>query len=214
MSTATPHIILIVDDDPLVLSALRRLLLREGYRVLAAASGTEGLELLRNNEVSLIISDQRMPVVIGAEFLARARLISPYSMRIMLTGYSEVETLAQAINEGGIHFYCSKPWDDGQLRLVVRQLFDHRLHPRAFEPGHHPLHHGGQVLGQRDGQGERGPLASGWVQGIVALGCAASSAQEGGQQQGEQEAGIGGVPADHKVKFKGPAALFPTLSSS
>ncbi len=124
MSTATPHIILIVDDDPLVLSALRRLLLREGYRVLAAASGTEGLELLRNNEISLIISDQRMPVVIGAEFLARARLISPYSMRIMLTGYSEVETLARAINEGGIHFYCSKPWDDGQLRLVVRQLLD------------------------------------------------------------------------------------------
>jgi CheY-like chemotaxis protein len=124
MSTGTPHTILIVDDEPLVLSSLRRLLLREGYRVLTAPSGTEGLELLRNNEVSLIISDQRMPVVIGAEFLARARLVSPYSMRIMLTGYSEVEAAAQAINEGGIHFYFSKPWDDGQLRLAVRQLLD------------------------------------------------------------------------------------------
>lgn len=124
MPTGTPHLILVVDDDPHVLSSLRRLLSREGYRILAATSGTEGLELLRNNAVSLIISDQRMPVVIGAEFLARARLVSPHCMRIMLTGYSEVETVAQAVNEGGIHFYFSKPWDDGQLRLAVRQLLD------------------------------------------------------------------------------------------
>lgn len=124
MSTRTPHTILIVDDEPHVLSSLRRLLSREGYRILAATSGAEGLELLRNHAVSLIISDQRMPVVIGAEFLARARLVSPHSMRIMLTGYAEVEAAAQAINEGGIHFYFSKPWDDAQFQLAVRQLLD------------------------------------------------------------------------------------------
>lgn len=124
MSTRTPHTILTVDDDPYVLSSLRRLLAREGYRILEAANGAEGLELLRNHAVSLIISDQRMPVVIGAEFLARARLVSPHSMRIMLTGYAEVEAVAQAINEGGIHFYFNKPWDDAQLQLAVRQLLD------------------------------------------------------------------------------------------
>jgi CheY-like chemotaxis protein len=124
MSTPTPHTILTVDDDPHVLSSLRRLLSREGYRVLAATSGAEGLELLKSNAVALIISDQRMPAVIGAEFLARARLVSPHSMRIMLTGYAELEAAAQAINEGGIHFYFRKPWDDDQLRLAVRQLLD------------------------------------------------------------------------------------------
>ncbi len=124
MPATSPHTILIVDDEPLVLNALRRVLSRDGYRVLAATSGAEGLELLQGNAVSLIISDQRMPVVIGAEFLARARLVSPHSMRIMLTGYAEVEDAARAVNEGGIHFYFRKPWDDSQLRLVVRQLLD------------------------------------------------------------------------------------------
>ncbi|MCC7261165.1 MAG: response regulator [Candidatus Latescibacteria bacterium] len=124
MPPANAHTILIVDDEPHILSALRRLLAREGYLILTATSGAQGLELLQDNAVSLIISDQRMPVVIGAEFLGRARLVSPHSMRLILTGYAEVEAAAQAVNEGGIHFYLRKPWDDGQLRLVVQQLLD------------------------------------------------------------------------------------------
>jgi len=124
MPADTPHTILIVDDEPYVLSALRRLLVRDGHRILTTTSPAEGLELLQADRVSLVISDQRMPAVVGAEFLARARQLSPHSMRIMLTAYAEVEAAAQAVNEGGIHFYFRKPWDEGQLRLVVRQLLD------------------------------------------------------------------------------------------
>lgn len=115
------HTLLFVDDELGVLHALRRLFRREDYQVLTATSGREGLDLLKKNEVSLIISDQRMPQMIGAEFLAHARALSPYSIRIMLTGYSDIEAATQAINEGGIFRYITKPWEDEQLRATVRE---------------------------------------------------------------------------------------------
>lgn len=115
------HTLLFVDDEHNILTALRRLFHREGYQILLANSGKEGLELLAKNEVSLIISDQRMPEMIGAEFLARSQEISPHSMRIMLTGYSDIEAAIQAINEGGIYRYITKPWDDEDIKLVVRE---------------------------------------------------------------------------------------------
>lgn len=118
------HTLLIVDDEPFIISALQRLFVRENYQILTANSGADGLELLKDHQVSLIISDQRMPEMIGAEFLARARELSPTSMRIMLTGYSEVDSAVQAINRGGIHFYLAKPWDDQQLKVVVRNLLE------------------------------------------------------------------------------------------
>jgi CheY-like chemotaxis protein len=115
------HTLLFVDDEPSILHALRRLFRREDYQVLTATSGREGLELLKENEVSLIISDQRMPQMIGAEFLAHARTLSPHSIRIMLTGYSDIEAATQAINEGGIFRYITKPWKDEQLKTTVRE---------------------------------------------------------------------------------------------
>ncbi len=114
------HAILFVDDDENILNSLRRLFRREGYEILLAKSGTEGLEVLKNHQVSLIISDQRMPEMIGAEFLAKAKEISPQSMRIMLTGYSDLDAATQAINQGGISRFITKPWDDDELKMVVR----------------------------------------------------------------------------------------------
>jgi FixJ family two-component response regulator len=120
----SPHTILIVDDEPNILSALRRLLARENLRVLTATSGAKGLELLRQEggAVALIISDQRMPQMIGAEFLAQACQVAPYARRMMLTGYSDLGSAVKAINQGGIHFYLPKPWEDDQLKAAVRQL--------------------------------------------------------------------------------------------
>lgn len=118
------HTLLFVDDEDNILSALRRLFRREGYEILTATSGPEGLALLQKQAVSLIISDQRMPEMIGAEFLHRAREICPHALRIMLTGFSDIETAIQAVNEGGIHRYISKPWDDAELKMTVRQVLE------------------------------------------------------------------------------------------
>jgi len=115
------HALLIVDDDENILRALRRVFNRDGYRVLTATSGPEALELLKKDPVSLIISDQRMPGMIGAEFLAQAKVLCPHAIRVMLTGHSDVEAATQAINEGEIFRYLTKPWDEIQLRVTVRE---------------------------------------------------------------------------------------------
>ena len=118
------HTVLFVDDEENILHALRRLFRREGYHILTATSGPEGLELVRENEVSLVISDQRMPQMIGAEFLGHVRDLAPHAVRIMLTGYSDIEAATQAINEGGVYRYITKPWDDEELKITVREALE------------------------------------------------------------------------------------------
>ena len=118
------HTLLFVDDEQNILNSLKRLFRREGYEILTAPGGQEGLELLRENDVSLIVSDQRMPKMIGADFLAHARELSPNSVRIMLTGYSDLEAATQAINEGGIYRYVTKPWDDDEIKQIVREALE------------------------------------------------------------------------------------------
>lgn len=114
------HTLLLVDDEENILNSLRRLFRREGYTILTATSGAEGLELLAQNEVSLIMSDQRMPQMIGAEFLAKSREIAPHCIRIMLTGYSDLEAATEAVNRGGISRYITKPWNDDEISQIVR----------------------------------------------------------------------------------------------
>ncbi|MET3445499.1 two-component system response regulator [Ralstonia pickettii] len=122
---ATP-LILLVDDEPGVLSSLRRLLRPTGYRVITADSGAAGLDMLGVYPVDLIISDMRMPGMSGAEFLAHARERYPDVMRILLTGYSEIDSAVRAINEGGVYRYLNKPWDDQDLLLTVRHAIEQR----------------------------------------------------------------------------------------
>ena len=121
------HALLLVDDEENILNSLRRLFRREPFEVLTAASGMEGLDLLRAHSVSVIVSDQRMPEMVGAEFLRRSIEVAPRAVRIMLTGYADVEATVQAINKGQIYRYVTKPWNDGEMKMVVRaaaQRFD------------------------------------------------------------------------------------------
>ena len=122
MSTETASItVLLVDDEENILRSLKRLLMDEEFEVQTASSGEAALELLPTlTNVGLIISDQRMPGMNGAEFLGRSREIAPHALRILLTGYSDANATVEAINKGGASRYISKPWDDDELLEIVR----------------------------------------------------------------------------------------------
>jgi response regulator RpfG family c-di-GMP phosphodiesterase len=118
--------ILCVDDEPNILSSLRRLFRARGYQILVAQSGQEGLEILKNEAVDLVISDMRMPEMDGTQFLELVRQQHPDCIRILLTGYSEVHSIIAAINRGEIHRYISKPWDENDILLVVKQAMERK----------------------------------------------------------------------------------------
>lgn len=115
--------LLLVDDEENIVSSLTRLLRRDGYRILQAGSGEQGLELLAQNEVGVIISDQRMPKMSGTEFLSQAKHLYPDAMRIMLSGYTALDSVAEAINRGSIYKFLTKPWDEELLRTSVSEAF-------------------------------------------------------------------------------------------
>src|SRR5437773_6882839 len=111
--------ILAVDDEPANLRMLERLFHRD-YKVLTANGGEEALELFRREKVALILTDQRMPGMTGAQFLEKSLLIDPGAAKIILTGYTDVEALIEAINTSRIYKYVSKPWDPVELKQIVR----------------------------------------------------------------------------------------------
>ncbi len=115
--------LLLVDDEPNVLSALSRLLRREGYTIMTASSPSEAFEHLAREPIQVIISDQRMQEMSGTEFLTRVRQRFPDTVRLVLTGYNELEPVTAAINRGDIYKFLSKPWDDDQLREHIREAF-------------------------------------------------------------------------------------------
>lgn len=117
--------ILVVDDEPGILSALRRVLRRDGYEILAASSAKEGLRILGDHDVQVILSDQRMPEMSGTEFLSRVRDLYPETIRIILSGYTDLESIADAINRGSIYKFLTKPWEDDLLRENIREAFSH-----------------------------------------------------------------------------------------
>jgi response regulator RpfG family c-di-GMP phosphodiesterase len=118
--------LLLVDDEPSILSALRRLFRPQGYRILAAESGAAALDLVANDTVDLVISDMRMPGMDGAQFLEKIRHLQPHAVRILLTGYADISSTIAAINGGEIHRYIAKPWDDNDILLVVREALARR----------------------------------------------------------------------------------------
>jgi len=115
--------LLLVDDEPYILNAIKRLMRREGYRILCAESAAQGLDLLATNHVHVVISDQRMPVMTGTEFLSLVKDLYPNTVRLILSGYSEPMSLTDAINKGAVYRYLSKPWDDEELKREVTQAF-------------------------------------------------------------------------------------------
>ncbi|SFU56253.1 EAL domain-containing protein [Pseudoduganella namucuonensis] len=117
--------LLLVDDDPGVLSSLRRLLRLDGYRLLSAGSAAEGFDLLARHEVQVILCDQRMPHMSGTEFLDRVKEMYPDIFRIVLTGYTDLDSIVQAVNRGAIYRFYTKPWDNRVLRDDLRAAFRH-----------------------------------------------------------------------------------------
>lgn len=116
--------LLFVDDEPSILSSLRRLFRQHGYRILLAESGAAGLQLLEDEKVDLVISDMRMPEMDGAKFLEQVRERWPKVVRILLTGYADISSTINAINRGEIYRYISKPWDDNEIILTVRDALE------------------------------------------------------------------------------------------
>jgi len=115
--------LLVVDDEPSILNAMRRLFRHESFQVLVANNSEEAFEILAQRPVQVIVSYQRMPGMTGTEFFTRVRQLYPHTMRIILSGYTELETVIEAINRGAIYKFLTKPWDDEQLREQVREAF-------------------------------------------------------------------------------------------
>ncbi|WP_404360097.1 response regulator [Methylotuvimicrobium sp. KM1] len=125
LESPSERVLLLVDDEINILKALKRSLRRDGYQILTANSGAEGLELLGRQRVGVILSDQRMPHMTGAEFLSEVKVLYPDTMRIMLSGYTDLESVTNAINEGAIYKFLTKPWEDDLLRDNIRIAFEH-----------------------------------------------------------------------------------------
>ncbi|TLX46364.1 hypothetical protein C1E24_13420 [Pseudoalteromonas phenolica] len=115
--------ILIVDDETQVLNALKRLFRKE-FEVTVCDKPLEAVEVLKQREFAVIISDMKMPLMSGAELLSQAFIINPNTARILLTGYSDIDSTALAINEGKISNYVSKPWRNDDLKEIVMQACD------------------------------------------------------------------------------------------
>ncbi len=125
MSNPPDNSILIVDDEALGLDALE-LALEQSYVVHRASGGVQALEVLASEPVALVIADQRMPGMTGVELLGRINLEHPDTMRILLTGYSDMGAVVSAINDGHIYYYLTKPWDPFDLRQRVERALEHR----------------------------------------------------------------------------------------
>ena len=116
--------ILIVDDEKAILDSLYRFCKRRKWNAFKANSGQEGLEILKEEPIDIIISDMRMPEMDGAKFLTHARALSPKAIRVLLTGYADMEAVIHAVNEAKIYNYLNKPWDDQILESVIHSAID------------------------------------------------------------------------------------------
>lgn len=117
------HTLLLLDDEENVLRSLIRLFRRDGYRILAAGNVRDAFELLATNDVQVILSDQRMSDMSGTEFLGRVKMLYPDTVRLILSGYTDLATVTDAINRGAIYRFLTKPWNDDDLRQHIRQAF-------------------------------------------------------------------------------------------
>lgn len=116
--------IMIVDDEPVNLRTLERLFRRD-YHVVTAQSGAEALTLLQHHDVALLISDQRMPEMTGIELMKNTVALRPQMVKLLLTGYTDVSALIEAINSGLVYRYLTKPWNNDDLCLTVSRALEH-----------------------------------------------------------------------------------------
>jgi len=123
---ATKLTLLLLDDEQDIINSLKRVL-RKDYDIVTFTDGPLALEYLENNHIDIIISDMRMPVMDGAEFFTLSRENQPHAIRILLTGYSDIDTTIKAINDGGIYTYIGKPWENQELKLLLDKASEHYL---------------------------------------------------------------------------------------
>jgi diguanylate cyclase (GGDEF)-like protein/PAS domain S-box-containing protein len=122
--------LLLVDDEENILSALIRMLRRDGYRILTATGADDALDVLGRNDVQVVISDQRMPGTSGTELLSKVKEMYPDTVRMVLSGYTDLAAVTAAINQGAIYKFLTKPWNDEELRLQIRDAFRIARRPR------------------------------------------------------------------------------------
>lgn len=115
--------LLVIDDEPAILSSLRRQF-RKNYQVHIAKSAEEGMKLMKEHSIQVIISDQRMPGMSGSDFFDQVKHDHPDATRLLLTGYADIQAVIEAINEGNIYRYITKPWDPTELDTIVREAFE------------------------------------------------------------------------------------------
>ena len=115
------HTVLCVDDEKNILSAMKRLLRKENFHLLTCSSGEEALAAMAENDIHVVISDQRMPRMTGTEFLKSVRENRPDTIRIILTGYADIDSITASIDAGDIDNFFVKPWNDENLKLEIRQ---------------------------------------------------------------------------------------------
>lgn len=125
-SDAERTVVLCVDDEESILSSLKRALRKQPFELLTANSGEEALALLEARKIDLVVSDMRMPNMTGAELLARVYSKWPDTLRILLTGYADMESTVSAINEGQIYRYLNKPWDNDDLTKAINGALEHK----------------------------------------------------------------------------------------
>jgi len=116
--------LLIVDDEPNVIASLKRALMDEPYEIYSAASGAEGLDILKKINIKVIMSDEKMPGMSGAEFLSAVKDQFPETIRIMLTGHASLESAIKAVNSGEIYRFFSKPWNEIDIKLAIRSALE------------------------------------------------------------------------------------------
>ena len=117
--------VLFVDDEANILASLKRTLRREGYEILTAGSAAEAFSLLARYDIQLVVSDQRMPEMNGTEFLARVKNLYPQTVRMVLSGYSEISAVTDSINKGAVYRFMLKPWDDEKLKEEITGALRH-----------------------------------------------------------------------------------------
>ena len=118
--------VLFVDDESNILSSLNRLFRPKNYKIFIASSGEDGLSILEQQKIDVVISDMRMPEMNGAEFLEQVKIKWPATVRILLTGYTDMNAAIDAINKAGIYRYLSKPWEDNDIQLTVANAIEYK----------------------------------------------------------------------------------------
>jgi DNA-binding NtrC family response regulator len=121
--TTEKHPILVVDDEEEILFSLRGLL-RQEFELHTASSGAEALDIMRRHVIHVLMTDQRMPQMTGVELLEQARTVCPEAVRIVFTGYADIKAVIDAVNQGQIFRYLTKPWDPDELVSALRQGCD------------------------------------------------------------------------------------------